>query len=55
MEITETVTISKKVYEALLDEALLMNCLRNAGVDSTDVYEYALDQYLEQRSESRGD
>ncbi len=47
MNETETVTISRAEYEDLLDESALLNCLRNAGVDNWDGWEYALEEYQE--------
>ena len=41
----EMVEISKKEYEMLLDDARLLNCLRNAGVDNWDGWDFALEGY----------
>jgi len=41
----ETVTISKKEYEELLDDSRLLNCLRNAGVDNWDGWDFAIEAY----------
>lgn len=42
----EMVEISKKEYMMLLDYARLLNCLRNAGVDNWDGWDFALEEYL---------
>lgn len=41
----ETVTISRKEYEGLLDDQLLLNCLRNAGVDNWEGFDFAIEEY----------
>ena len=45
--IDETVTISKKEYDELLDHQLKLFCLKDAGVDNWDGYELALQLYNE--------
>ena len=40
--VVETVTISKKEYESLLDDSLFLNCLRRAGVDNWQGIEEAI-------------
>ena len=45
MNKTDTVTISRAEYEDLLDESALLTCLRNAGVDNWDGWDYALEAY----------
>jgi len=42
----DTVTISRKVYEDLLDDSFKLNCLENAGVDNWSGYDYAMEEYL---------
>jgi len=42
---TETVTISKKRYQELIDDAFMLECLSSAGVDNWEGYEYACDMY----------
>lgn len=42
-----TVTISLEEYEDLLDESALLTCLRNAGVDNWDGWDYAMEAYEE--------
>ena len=43
----ETVTISKKEYESLLEDQKLLICLQNAGVDNWEGYDYALEMMEE--------
>jgi len=49
MSNTEMVTITKEEYDELLNEVSFLNCLRNAGVDNWDGYEYAQEAYQELR------
>ncbi len=37
----ETVTISKKEYESLLEDSKKLTALKNAGVDNWEGYDYA--------------
>ncbi len=37
----ETVTISKKEYESLLEDRKWLQALQNAGVDNWEGYDYA--------------
>ena len=37
------ITISKKEYERLLEDADWLNCLEQVGVDTWDGYEIAID------------
>ncbi len=39
----ETVTISKKEYESLKEDARWLQCLENAGVDNWQGIDYAYD------------
>lgn len=48
----ETVTISKREYEELEKDCLLLNALRSVGVDNWDGYDIALEQYNEWRKEN---
>jgi hypothetical protein len=41
----ETVTISKKEYEDLLDSQLWLDCLESAGVDNWGGYDEAIKEY----------
>lgn len=41
----ETVTISLKEYEELLDCQLQLLCLEGAGVDNWSGYSYAMEDY----------
>ena len=43
----ETITISKKEYEELLKDSQFLDCLRGAGVDNWDGYDYALEMMKE--------
>lgn len=45
----ETVTISKKSYDSLLDSELMLACLENAGVDNWPGYYYAMEEYEESK------
>lgn len=38
----ETVTISQKEYDSLLDASLKLNCLENGGVDNWEWYHESL-------------
>ena len=41
----DMITISVKEYEELQDDSFLLNCLRNAGVDNWEGWDYALEEY----------
>ena len=41
----DVVTISMKEYDSLLDDAFLLQCLRNAGVDNWEGYHYAMQEF----------
>lgn len=41
----EMITIPRKEYLELCDDSIFLNCLRNAGVDNWDGYDYAIDEY----------
>lgn len=43
----ETVTISKKEYEELLEDQLLLQCLQGAGVDNWEGYDCAIEMMKE--------
>ena len=45
MDEPNVVTISQTQYLELLDDQKLLDCLRRAGVDNWDGYDYALDFY----------
>lgn len=47
----ETVTITKKEYDSLLDDSRLLQCLQNAGVDNWDGYSYAMEEFYEDEEE----
>lgn len=41
----DVVTMSKSEYDDLMDDYLFLNCLRNAGVDNWDGYDFAIEAY----------
>ncbi len=43
----ETVTISKKEYEQLQKDQCFLECLRGAGVDNWEGYDYAIEMMQE--------
>lgn len=43
----EMITITKAEYDELQDDAMLLNCLRNAGVDNWDGWDFAIEEYQE--------
>ena len=43
----ETITISKKEYESLLEDQKLLQALQGAGVDNWSGYDYAIDMMQE--------
>lgn len=43
MEIEETITITVKEYESLLEDSEMLQALQNAGVDNWEGYDYALE------------
>ena len=47
----ETVTITKKHYNDLLEDSRLLQCLQNAGVDNWDWYSEALKEFNEDDEE----
>jgi hypothetical protein len=47
MENEDNITITVAEYEELIDDALLLVCLRLAGVDNWQGYDYALEMYHE--------
>lgn len=44
-EITDTVTISRDEYDELLSDQAFLNCLRNAGVDNWDGFDFAVEEF----------
>lgn len=50
----ETITISKKLYDQLMDDSLFLNCLQNAGVDNWDWYDEAVEEYQKTNGETDG-
>ena len=43
----ETITISKKEYESLLEDQKLLQALQGAGVDNWSGYDYAIEMMRE--------
>ena len=43
----ETITISKKEYESLLEDQKLLQALQGAGVDNWSGYDYAIEMMQE--------
>lgn len=43
----ETVTISKKEYESLLEDSKWLKCLKGAGVDNWSGYDFAREIWRE--------
>ena len=50
----DVVEISQEEYDQLVDDALLLNCLRNAGVDNWDGWDFAIEAYHEQTESDNG-
>lgn len=42
---SKTVTISQEEYDELVDDQILLDCLRNAGVDNWEGWDFAIEQY----------
>ncbi len=40
-----TVTVTREYYDDLVDDSMFLNCLRNAGVDNWEGYEYACEEF----------
>lgn len=51
MNTEETITISRKEYDSLLEDSAWLNCLQNAGVDNWCGWDYARELYQEQYGE----
>jgi hypothetical protein len=47
----ETVEIDKREYEQLLEDSHFLSCLRNAGVDNWDGFDYAVEAFEEENAE----
>lgn len=41
----EMITITKKQFDDMYEDATMMNCLRNAGVDNWDYWDIAVEEY----------
>jgi hypothetical protein len=48
---TGMVSISKEEYEELLEDSRVLTALRNAGVDSWDGYDFAMEDMEEDEDE----
>jgi hypothetical protein len=44
----EKIEIPRKEYDQLLRDAHLLNCLRNAGVDNWDGWDFAIEEFMSQ-------
>jgi len=52
----DSITISKGEYEQLVEDSLLLQALRNAGVDNWDGWDFAIDlfeEYMDQHERSK--
>ena len=47
----ETITIMMKEYKDLQDNRELLLCLQGAGVDNWSGYDYAMEEYWQDRDE----
>lgn len=47
----ETVTITRKEYESLKEDAMFLEALQSAGVDNWGGYDYAIDIWDEMKGE----
>lgn len=45
MEEKEMITITREEYEQLLDDRECLSCLKAAGVDNWEGYDYAMEMY----------
>lgn len=48
----EEITILKEDFEEMQRELYMLECLRAAGVDNWDGYDYAIDEYRKKYPES---
>lgn len=46
----ETITISKEEYESLLEDRAWLRCLKNAGVDNWQGYDYACEFFRNKKT-----
>lgn len=49
--LVEEVTITKREFEQLQKDSDLLNCLRNAGVDNWNGWDFAIEEYNELQGE----
>ena len=47
----ETITISKSEYEQLVSDSNFLTCLRGAGVDNWDGYDFAVEDFQSMEDE----
>lgn len=45
------VEISQELYDQLMDESHMLDCLLDAGVDNWSGYEYAMREYYKDRDD----
>jgi hypothetical protein len=43
------ITISKKEYDELCEDSLILNYLRNGGVDNWEGYDFAMEDYFKDK------
>lgn len=46
-----SVVLTQEEYELLAEDSLFLNCLRNAGVDNWDGYEFAQEEFNKDRDD----
>jgi len=44
--VEEIISITREEFEKLVRDSMLLNCLKNAGVDDWDGYDYAIEEFL---------
>ena len=42
----EIISITREEFEKLVRDSMLLNCLKNAGVDDWDGYDFAIEEFL---------
>lgn len=47
----ETITVPKSQYEELVDDSNFLTCLRGAGVDNWDGYDFAIEEFQSMKGE----
>lgn len=51
MATQDTIMLSKEYYEKLLEDECFLKCLRNAGVDNWNGYDYAVEEFVDAQSD----